>query len=230
MSALSNAATLERERPAPTLDELGYLVIEAPTKAVELQPELGLPEPSFVLPRPTNSIMKALLKGPILMWRLGLGRVMGHHLMVMTTTGRKSGLPRRTAIGFTEHEGGKYILTLRGPNTDWFRNMLADPRVTIQTAEGSEPVVARRVTRDFEIAGAYDFLAHMPVMKRWAGALGVQLSRDELIAHKDDFILISFDPTDEPTPAPLEEDLVWAWPVLGAALLLVGLLFRLAKR
>jgi deazaflavin-dependent oxidoreductase (nitroreductase family) len=164
--------------------------------------------------------MKAFMKGPILAWRLGLGPVVGRTIMIVTTTGRKSGLPRHTVVGFHETNGHKYLFTLRGPNTDWYRNMLADPHVTIQTTHGAEPAVARRVTEDREVGEAYEWLAHIPVMRRWAVALGAQLSRETLIAHKDDFILMTFEPTTEPTPPSLRADLMWVWPAL---LLILGL-------
>jgi deazaflavin-dependent oxidoreductase (nitroreductase family) len=138
--------------------------------------------------------------------------------MIVTTAGRKSGEPRRTALGFNELHGRKYVFTLRGPVTDWYRNMLADPHVTIQTAGGSESVVARRVRGDEELGDTYEFLARIPVMRRWAAA-----SREALIAHKDDLILITFAPTAEQTPPPLRADLTWVWPVLvvlGSILLL----------
>jgi len=45
-----------------------------------------------------SGIMKRLLKAPILFYRLGLGLVVGRLFMVMTTTGRKSGQPRRIAM------------------------------------------------------------------------------------------------------------------------------------
>src|SRR5690348_5483710 len=113
------------------------------------------PTPTFLLPRPANPIMKALLKGPILAWRLGLGGLVGRRLLILTTTGRRSGRSRHTALGFTAFHGRNFVLTLRGPGTDWYRNVLADPHVTIQTVAGSEPVLARRVATDAELSEVY---------------------------------------------------------------------------
>ncbi len=180
--------------------------------------------------QPGNRVVKALLKAPVLLWRLGLGRFTGHSLMIMTTTGRKSGLPRRTPIQFHAQGGRKYIVTLRGPNTDWYRNMMADPRITIQTAAGSEHVRAHRVSDDREIGDLYSSLSKLPVMRRWANALGVPLSREAVIAHKDSFILMSLDPTDEHGPSALQPDLWWAWPVAEAFALVVWLLVRTLRR
>lgn len=184
--------------------------------------------PAFFLPRPTNPVMKALLKGPILAWRLGLGFLVGRNLMIVTTTGRQSGQPRRTALGFYAQHGRKYVFTLRGPGTDWYRNILADPRVTLQTAAGREQVVARQVTAATEFGEAYQFLGRLPVMQRWAAALGVTLSREAVVAHRKTLILITFEPTTAPTPRPLEADLTRVWPPV-AALLVLGLLLGFVR-
>ncbi|MFN3308074.1 MAG: hypothetical protein ACK44E_02605 [Anaerolineales bacterium] len=56
------------------------------------------------LPYP-KGLVKLLFKTPILLYRLGLGVLVGRLFMVLTTTGRKSGVARRTAIEFHEFEG-----------------------------------------------------------------------------------------------------------------------------
>jgi hypothetical protein len=64
----------------------------------------------------------------------------------------------------------------------------------------------------------------------------VQLTREEVIAHKDDFILITFDPANENEtapkgyPPPLKTDLWWIWPVGEVATLLGWLVARAARR
>lgn len=186
--------------------------------------------PAYVMPPTTNPVMRALLRGPLLMGRLGLKSLLGRGVMILTTTGRKSGLPRHTPIGFHTMGGRKYAFTLRGPGTDWYRNMAADPHVTVQTVAGVEPVLARRVTDDEEVWAAYDFLAPMPAMKQWAVALGIDLTREELVAHKNDFILITFDPTTEPTPPPLRADLVWVWFVAVLVPAAALAIYTLARR
>lgn len=71
--------------------------------------------------------------------------------MVMTTIGRKSGLPRHTGIGFHQFQGRKYVMNVYGMKSDWYRNVLADPHVTIQTTDGVEVCLARRITMDEEL-------------------------------------------------------------------------------
>ena len=48
-------------------------------------------------------------------------------------------------------------------------------------------------------------------------------SEADILAKKDRIYMLTFDPTDEPTPPPLEADLAWVWAlVLGAYWLLFG--------
>ena len=205
-------------------------ILEPPGTSERVAGELPIVEPisptqppAFAQPYPDNAVMRALLKGPILAWRLGLGPLLGRGVLILTAAGRKSGLPRHTPLGYSRVNGRKFVFSLRGPGTDWYRNMTANPHVTVQTAEGSEPALARRVTDDEEIWSAYEFLGRLPVMKQWAASFGVELSRESLVAHKADFILVTFDPTTEATPPPVRADLKWVLPVLGVGMLLVCL-------
>ena len=52
----------------------------------------------------------------------------------ITTTGRKSGQPRRTEIWFRRVRGRTYITGTPGPR-DWYVNMLADPRFIFHLKE-----------------------------------------------------------------------------------------------
>ena len=51
-------------------------------------------------------------------------------VLVLTTTGRKSGLPRQTPLQYEQVGEDFYIASARGPQADWFRNLQVDPRVT----------------------------------------------------------------------------------------------------
>lgn len=166
------------------------------------------------IPYPKHPLLKAVFKFPILLWRLGLGSISGRLFMIMTTTGRKSGKPRRTAIEYHEINGKNYVLAA-WPKSDWYQNLLADPRVTIQTARGSQSCVARRLTDDEELGRVFDFVEKNPLMRYFWEMLGFNLTREEFLAQKDRFYLIVFEPTDQPTPPPLEADLKWVWAVIG---------------
>jgi len=78
----------------------------------------------------------------LLMWRLGLGawlnawpEVLGRYL-VLTHTGRKSGLARRTPINYALVDGEIYCTAGFGPISDWYRNTQANPNVQIWLPDG----------------------------------------------------------------------------------------------
>lgn len=66
--------------------------------------------------------------------------------LVLTTTGRRSGLPRRTPLNYAILDGRVYLLSGFGRRADWCRNLTADPRVTLalpgRLVEGSAELVA----------------------------------------------------------------------------------------
>jgi deazaflavin-dependent oxidoreductase (nitroreductase family) len=61
---------------------------------------------------------------------------MSHHsaeqFLYLTTTGRKTGLPREIEIWFVERESRIYILAEHGYKANWVQNILANPSVTIR--------------------------------------------------------------------------------------------------
>ena len=53
-------------------------------------------------------------------------------VLLLTTTGRKSGLPRQTRLQYEKEGGALYVAAARGQQADWFRNILANPHVVVQ--------------------------------------------------------------------------------------------------
>jgi deazaflavin-dependent oxidoreductase (nitroreductase family) len=63
----------------------------------------------------------------------------------LTTTGRVSGRPHRIEIWFATHEGIVYLLAGGRERSDWVRNLLASPEVTIEIGDRARESVARVV-------------------------------------------------------------------------------------
>ncbi len=60
-----------------------------------------------------------------------------HPVILLTTTGVKSGQPRLTPLSFLEHEGLIPVIGSKGgcaTNPDWYGNLVARPIVTIEHA------------------------------------------------------------------------------------------------
>ena len=77
-------------------------------------------------------------------------------VLLLTTIGRKSGIPRVTPLQYEEVDGLYYLGSARGTQADWYRNILMNPQVVIQIREQKFTGSAEAVTDVGRIA---DFLA-----------------------------------------------------------------------
>ena len=73
-------------------------------------------------------------------------------VMMLTTVGRKSGLPRGTPLQYEEVDGDYYIASARGADADWFKNIRANPKVHVQIRDREFDAVAEPVTDPIRIA------------------------------------------------------------------------------
>jgi deazaflavin-dependent oxidoreductase (nitroreductase family) len=82
------------------------------------------------------------------------GRVGPSPVLLLTTTGRRSGRPRRTPVQYQRIDGALMIVAAAGGAPEppaWWRNVEADPRVTVQIRAERWParaVPARGARRD----------------------------------------------------------------------------------
>lgn len=76
-------------------------------------------------------------------------------VLLLTTTGRKSGLPRQTRLQYEKEGGAIYVAAARGQQADWFRNILANPHVEVQFEGQALRGLAEPITDPVRIA---DFL------------------------------------------------------------------------
>jgi deazaflavin-dependent oxidoreductase (nitroreductase family) len=77
-------------------------------------------------------ILWRLMKMPRVFYALGLGPLMGRIVLLLTTRGRKTGLPRVTPLQYEEIDGLYYVASARGPKADWYLNILSDPGVEVR--------------------------------------------------------------------------------------------------
>ena len=103
--------------------------------------------------RDVGPIFKWLFKVPILAYRLGLGWMVARYILLLTSTGRKTGRPRQTALEyFFDRGSGRYrIVAGWAGNTDWYRNVRSDPRVRVQVGGRGFAAVAEQAS-DEEVA------------------------------------------------------------------------------
>jgi deazaflavin-dependent oxidoreductase (nitroreductase family) len=79
-----------------------------------------------------KSLFRLLKYPPQIVYALGLGSLMGKLVLLLTTTGRKTRLRRVTPLQYEEDGDVIYLGASRGLQSDWVRNILADPQVEVQ--------------------------------------------------------------------------------------------------
>lgn len=88
-------------------------------------------------------------------------------VMLLTTIGRKSGLPRVTPLQYEEVDGDYYIASARGSDADWFKNICANPQVRVQIRDREFDATAEPVTNPVRIADFIELrLKRHPIMIR----------------------------------------------------------------
>ncbi len=85
------------------------------------------------MPRP-RGLLRLLLRAPVALYRLRLGWLLGGRVLLLTHTGRGSGLRRDTPLEVVRHDpatGAYYVVAAWGRESDWLRNVLHTPRVRV---------------------------------------------------------------------------------------------------
>jgi len=77
------------------------------------------------------SRMKNVQKVHCLLYAIGLGPIIGRIILLLTTTGRKSGKKRVTPLQYERMGFDYYIGAARGLKADWVRNIQSDPNVEV---------------------------------------------------------------------------------------------------
>ena len=102
-------------------------------------------------------------------YALGLGPVIGRAILLLTTTGRKTGLRRVTPLQYEEIDGLIHIGSARGTEADWYRNIEANPIIEVQVRDERFRGQGETVTDSHRVA---DFLEHrLRNRPRFVGAL-----------------------------------------------------------
>lgn len=92
--------------------------------------------------------------GPRLAYAVGLGPLIGNSVLLLTTPGRKSGLPRITPLVYEELDNNLVVASARGPAADWLRNIKVNPKVSVRVGRRQFAAVAE-VTCDPERIADY---------------------------------------------------------------------------
>jgi deazaflavin-dependent oxidoreductase (nitroreductase family) len=102
------------------------------------------------------------------LYAIGLGPVIGKIILLLTTTGRKSGQPRSTPLQYEQIDGLYYLGAARGRKADWVRNIQSNPAVAVRVGAQRFQGQAEVVTDPPRIADFLEVrLARHPFMLGW---------------------------------------------------------------
>jgi deazaflavin-dependent oxidoreductase (nitroreductase family) len=90
---------------------------------------------------------------PRLAYALGLDPLIGRAILLLTTIGRKTGLPRITPLQYEDIDGLIHIGSARGTEADWYRNIEANPEVEVRVRKERFKGRGETVTDPQRVAG-----------------------------------------------------------------------------
>jgi deazaflavin-dependent oxidoreductase (nitroreductase family) len=153
--------------------------------------------------KPTG-ILRALLRAPIWLYRYNLGWMMSGRFLLLTHTGRKSGLKRQTVIEVVSHDeatGVYFVAAAWRDESDWYRNIQQNPTVGVQVRNHSFRACAEQISMQEGEARLWDYAKKHPTAfgEVVMVMLGERLPADKETCHKvaKSIPLISLTPQDK---------------------------------
>jgi len=107
-----------------------------------------MPEKISELKLPQGSARLAL-RLPIWLFHAHLGWILGTRFVLLTHTGRKSGLPRKNVLEVVRYDRGTGACVVAsgwGAKSDWFKNISANPKIIYQVQNQSRTGIAERLS------------------------------------------------------------------------------------
>jgi deazaflavin-dependent oxidoreductase (nitroreductase family) len=120
-------------------------------------------------PKLPRGLARLALRFPIWLYRAHLGWILGSRFVLLTHTGRKSGLPRYTVLEVVRYDrttGVCVVASGWGTKSDWFNNVTANPNIVFQVGNKAMAGFAERLTPDegarelFDYASRYKLALH----------------------------------------------------------------------
>ena len=185
-----------------------------------------------------RAAFRFLNRNMLLLWRLGFGWQMANpvsgYIMVLATTGRKSGERRLAPLNFAEDGDVIYCLAGFGKTTHWLLNLQADPECEVWLPDGRRlggraQVVAtegRRIEMVREVLVRSGFAAKLaePGVDPSTAPADVIAELGPRPGHRYEVVEIELG--DDVVGPGGPGDLMWVWPVVG----LMGLCWYMISR
>jgi len=144
------------------------------------------------------NFFKVIKHPPQIAYALGLGFLIGRFVLLLTSTGRKTGRPHTIPLQYEAIQGQFCIASVKGLQADWVRNIQANPMVELRVKHQHIPGQAEVIVAVDQIADfiAYRIAKHPLMIKtimRLDG-LPMAMTRQELEEYARGLALVRVDP------------------------------------
>ena len=102
-----------------------------------------------------NAIGRMFIGAHVRLYRATNGKIgssmMGGHMLLLTTTGSKTGKERTVPVMYFEHEGKRFVIASNNGapiHPAWFNNLKAKPEVGVQVRERKYTAHAEAISGD----------------------------------------------------------------------------------
>ncbi|MCB8967494.1 MAG: nitroreductase family deazaflavin-dependent oxidoreductase [Ardenticatenaceae bacterium] len=126
-------------------DMFHYLTLHFHEHVADVRQGLAAQEQGMPTVKPPTGLGKLAFRAPIYLFRAGLGGLMGNRFLLLNHIGRKSGQLRQAVLEVVHYERETdtyFVASGYGRSSQWFRNIQANPEVTIQVGSRKLAVTA----------------------------------------------------------------------------------------
>jgi deazaflavin-dependent oxidoreductase (nitroreductase family) len=152
------------------------------------------------LPR---GLARLAFRSPIWLYQAHLGWLLGHRFVLLTHTGRKSGLPRQTVLEVVRYDklsGACIVASGWNTKSDWFQNVTANPIIVMQIGNQRSAAMAKRLSPEVGASELLDYSRRHPLaLRELAQFMGYRLdgTEDDICALGRMIPMFLFKPTPE---------------------------------
>lgn len=104
-----------------------------------------------IIRRKPSGFLRLLFRMPLLLYRMNLGFLLGDRFLMLTHTGRRSGLPRQAVIEVVDHDKETdtyYVAAAWRNKSDWYLNVLKNPEVKVQAGNRRFEAEANQISSE----------------------------------------------------------------------------------
>jgi deazaflavin-dependent oxidoreductase (nitroreductase family) len=134
-------------------------------------------------PQLPRGLSRLVFRFPIWLYRAHLGWLLGYRFVLLTHTGRKSGLPRQTVLEVVRYDklaAACIVASGWGMKSDWFLNLTANPKIVFQVRNKRTEGIAERLSPEEGAQELLDYARRYPrALRELARFMGYRLDGSE---------------------------------------------------